>query len=132
MPDIEIIEDRFLNIVCNYKFEGEKQKEEQGKARLLLRHPRDVLILKYISLCHSADVNSYFSVFKLFLSRELRPRHFIKFAKTVNFSHKFASSLFHFQTWYIDHHSNFSIASAPFTLTIAKFLPTDVSSNEAT
>lgn len=64
VADIEIIEDRFLNIVCNYKFEeGEKQKEEQGKARLLLRHPRDVLILKYISLCHSADVNSYFSVF---------------------------------------------------------------------
>lgn len=39
---------------------------------------------------------------------------------------------FHFQTWYIDHHSNFSIASASFTLTIAEFLPTGVSSNEPT
>lgn len=29
-----------------------------------------VLILKYISLCQPTDVNSYFSVFKLFLSRE--------------------------------------------------------------
>lgn len=50
VADIEIIKDRFLYIISNYKFEEGEAKERQRKAGLFLCHLHDVCTYLYIKI----------------------------------------------------------------------------------
>lgn len=110
-----------------------KAVEAAGDRTAIMLPPRDTRNYIKISLrvIRPALILT-FQFLSLFLSRGLRPASLRKVREDCKLFPQICVFPFISRLGNIDHHSNFSIASASFTLTIAKFLPTRVSSNEPT